>query len=186
MECVLFGRSPFIHQVEVDRINITKIGLNHFGKTYRVDHLFFFDAYFDGYKTPCEVHFPHTFPPQHEGHRVVCRPNDRPILGQLQDGFPVYGHKYYTASLAINWAILAGYTKLYLVGIDHVVTDTSFCHFDGHDVKSELTPESHQRFKKYVYNAKKYINIYQCNPEVAPYWDLPYKDVKDLYVTTQK
>lgn len=182
-ELVIFGRSPFINQVDVPLLleNYTTVGFNQFGKHHKVDHLFFFDDYYYGYK-PTAVYLPKWFSQKH-GIKYVPKPSDRPILSrQMKDNMIVLGHKYFTVSLALNWALLEGFKTIYLVGIDHVETDNQFKHHDGVDLPANLTPKAHKDLKKYVYACAEHADIYQCNPAVAPDWELKYKDIRELYV----
>jgi len=191
---IIFGRSPFIDKVDVHGLieRFDTIGFNFFGQHYPVDYLFFFDRYFDGFLPGCEVFFPHWFNPKHKGNRFSPKLSDLPVLtGDIkehndQPSTPVYGYKYYTPSIALNWAILQGYQKAYLVGIDNVETDTIFKHHDGNDLPANLTPKSHQGFKQYVYNCTPYIKIYQTNPAVKKQWDLPFIGLEALYAKGKK
>jgi hypothetical protein len=87
----------------------------------------------------------------------------------------------FTPSLAINWAILKGYKKAYLVGIDHVESDLEFKHHDGINHPSAMGPASHKSFKQYVYNCARHIKIFQTNPAVAKDWQLPFIEIEALY-----
>lgn len=179
---IIFGRSPFIEQVNVAALlpNYTTFGLNQFGRHHRVDYLFFHDAYYAGYK-PTSVWMPDWFPQQHGSkyHRVK---SDKPLLGQVQkEGALCLGHALFTASLALNFAILKGFKTIYLVGIDHVETDKEFHHHDNDDRPSALTPVAHRVFKQFVYNCADHADIWQCNPAVRADWQLNYKDIRELY-----
>lgn len=181
-ELVVFGRSPFVNLVDIPALleQYTTVGLNHFGRHHKVDHLFFYDQYCQHQKTT--VYIPNWFPAEHAGVRYVPKPLDYPLMSRIsQDGAICLGHKYYTVSLAINWALLEGYKRIYLVGIDHVETDRSFSHHDGIDGHAELTPDTHQALKKFIHNCAAHAEIYQCNPAVKDGWELPYKDVNELY-----
>lgn len=185
-DLVIFGRSPFISQVDVPRLleRYTTLGFNKFGELYPVDYLFFFDDYYPLHKAH-QVFIPSYFAPGLNGERYTAIQQDTPIMnGDFPDKHPsrlFLAHKHYTVSLALNWALLAGFERIYLVGIDHVETDKQFIHHDGYDLPAELTPESHRALKQYVYECAKHAEIYQTNPAVAADWDLPYKDIKELY-----
>jgi hypothetical protein len=182
-ELVIFGRSPFIAQADVPALikRYTTIGFNHFGRQYRPDYLFMFDAYYAGY-IPTVVFTPHHFPQRH-GMKYVPVPSNEPLLNQPHDPRGIrLAHKYFTVSIALNWALTQGFKKIYLVGIDHVETDRQFRHHDGNDLPSTLTPKAHKALKDYVYRCAEHADIYQCNPAVAPDWQLKYKDVKEFYV----
>lgn len=189
-ELIIFGRSPFINQVDVPRLldSFTTVGFNHFGKYHCVDYLFFFDDFYDGFYGPRKGLFiPEWFAENLPGTRYAPKPLDRPLLKQTEgEKILQLAHKHYTASLALDWALLQGFSKIYLIGIDHVETDRAFAHHDGIDGYAELTPQSHRDFKEFVHNCAAHADIYQCNPAVADQWLLPYKDVRDLYVQAEK
>lgn len=184
-ELIVFGRSPFIKDVDVSALieRYPSLGFNGFGQHYPVDYLFFYDGYWN-HHPDTEVFIPHWFDAKHPGTRYAPRPFDRPLTNEIfQEDIICLGHKYFTTSVALNWAILEGFETVYLVGVDHVETDKTFIHHDGSPCESMLTPEAHAAFKQYVYNCLPHINIYQCNPAVADDWNLPYKDLSSLYAS---
>src|SRR5690606_4650366 len=148
---VMFGRSPFLATVDVDRIHPSHktAGFNEFGRLHRVDTLWFYDAFYDGFKPPGKLFIPYWF--NTPGERYAPRRVTRPYTeAGYQDGSLVLGHVNFTPSVALNWAILEGFSSVYLVGIDHVETDTKFIHHDGTPCNSNLTPTAHRQFKDYV------------------------------------
>lgn len=195
---ILFGNSPFLHQVDIERLlpRYATVGFNGFGQHYPVDALFVFDRWFDtGLAKSCfhPVHIPagatcrgRTTAFTHRASPKPFLPNDQKRFAQQKHlrtaSFPILAFKYFTPSIALNWLLLQGcFQRVYLVGIDNVETDTRFQHHDGAVCNSQLTPKAHQAFKQYVYECAKHIEIYQCNPAVADSWKLPFKDVEALY-----
>jgi hypothetical protein len=183
-ELILFGRSPFIDKVDVPRLieKYTTIGLNRFAQHYPVDHVFMFDRYFPHPLTG-SAFFPHWFDyPMQDGQKFHSKASASPILtGEKKNDIPVLGYKYFTCSLALNWALLQGFTEIYLVGIDHVESDVKFVHHDGDVADSKLSIKAHQALKEYFYSATKHANIYQTNPDVRNDWKLPFVDINQLY-----
>lgn len=182
---VIFGRSPFINQVDVPRLieRYSTVGFNQFGQHYETDYLFFFDQYFYSFKGAPQVFIPEWFPAHHAGTRYASKRVNKPILSRQTNkrGNLVLGHKYFTTSLALNWLILQGYKTAYLVGVDHIETDKQFRHHDNQDLPSRLEPFAHQEFKRYVKRCLPYIDIVQTNSAVKNQWELPFLDVKCLY-----
>lgn len=187
MDLVLFGRSPFINRIDVIEIarRYKTVGLNHFGESYGVDYLFYFDRFIENWKGTPELFIPAWFPQYCPGKRYRTQVSDGPIFPAQSDPM-ILGHKYFTASLAINWAILQGFKTIYLVGIDHVETDKAFQHFDNIDHPVNLTAKAHECFKNYVYNGNKYVKIIQTNPAVKDAWDLDFINFEALYGTSAK
>jgi len=181
MDLVLFGRSPLISQVDVVEIasRYKTVGLNYFGQSIAVDYLFYFDLFIEGYKGNPELFIPAWFPAKHPGTRYRTKMSAEPLAYKSDTGL-VLGHKYFTASLAISWAIMQGFNCIYLVGIDHLETGRSFQHFDKIDRPSILSEKAHEGFKNFVYNANKAIPIFQTNPDAKKYWDLPFKHYEEL------
>lgn len=181
---ILFGNSPFINQVDVPALSAMAdtVSMNHFTETHPTDYLFFFDDYFPGHNVKKQLFIPAWFNHELDGTRYNIEASSAPFLDskyRRHDGL-CFGHCYFTPSIAINWAILEQYTDIYLVGIDHVEHHKSFEHFDGRECQSHLTPDTHQAFKQYVYNATQHVSIFQCNPAVKDDWALPFKSVEDL------
>lgn len=191
-EVIIFGRSPFINSVNVDALlaRYKTIGLNSFGQVYPVDYLFAFDVYYPPSSHRAgELFCPHWLL-NGPGTGIVPKAGkplfDKGYQSVVPNGpmFLMLGLAYFTASLAVNWAVLEGFKKIYLVGIDHVETDTGFHHFDNGAEEAGLThftPESHRALKKFVTQCARAAEIYQCNPAVRDDWDLPYKDIAELY-----
>ncbi len=182
--CVLFGRSPFIDQVDVAQLckKRTSVAMNSFGTMHAVNHLFFYDDYFEHLPGP-RIHTPYWF--KRKGDTLFCaRPADRPYTKQVyQDGYAVLAFRYFVTSIALNWAILQGFRDIYLVGIDHKETAGKMPHFDGPPGRF-VSACAHRKFKQYVrrcHNALPYVRIYQCNPAVKEQWALPFKSVEDIY-----
>lgn len=185
-EVVIFGRSPFIGQVDIPNIaeNYTTIGLNYFGHHFHIDYLFFNDVWCGWNCQPKQVLVPSTFDDKYPGQRYKLISATSPVANRVKDadGHLKLAIQGFTVSLALDFAISQGFTKIYLVGIDHVESDELFEHYDDIPIGyCELTPLAHKQLKQYVYNCQQHADIFQCNPAVADQWDLPFKDVNELY-----
>lgn len=183
---IIFGRSPFIDTVDVPKLlaKYPSYGFNQFGKHYRVDCLFMFDRAYRCAFDDTQIIAPYYLRDLPKTSLLVApKPSDKPLLPALsQDGRLVLGFRYFTVSMALNYALLQGFNDIYLVGIDHVETDERFKHFDGDDRPSKLTPDAHRRLKQYVYKCQRPgVKIWQTNPAVRNQWELPFKEISELY-----
>lgn len=184
MEAILFGNSPFINKVDIPALmGRYTIGFNGFGVHHPVDAVFCFDRWFEPGQAGVIWHPNHISPAHRANARAFAyKASPMPLVpARLQDGNPLFGFKYFTPSIALNWAILAGFKRVYLVGVDNIETDTKFQHHDGAGCNSQLTPAAHRDFKKYVYACAAHIDIYQTNPAVRNGWALPFQDIEKLY-----
>ncbi len=184
-EVILFGNSPFINTIDVPAMaGRFTIGFNGFGLHYPVDAVFCFDRWFQPGQASIIWHPAHVAPdPGCANARAYhYKASGVPLVpASLASGKPLFSFKYFTPSIALNWAILAGFKRVYLVGIDHNEDDAKFQHHDGAGCQSELTPASHRGFKKYVAACQRHIEVYQTNPAVKHAWALPFFDVERLY-----
>lgn len=184
---IIFGRSPFINDVNVERLIETydTVGFNLFATHFPVTYSFCFDQYFSPVDSKTisfidarkQLRPPGAIP-------VMPVPGIEPIPIQSYtlDGYIKLSRTNFTPCLALNYAIIKKYTDVYLVGIDHVETDTKFVHHDGIETRygQNIQPILHTQFKTYVYNCTKHINIYQTNPSVKDDWQLPFMDINSL------
>lgn len=181
-QAIVFGRSPFINEVDVPRLlkRYPTIGLNHFGQQYPVDYLFSFDGPILPNKSAG-----HFAPYYYSGAGVTPyspKCSDGPILEyKAENNALCLGFKYFTVSCAINWALLAAFSTIYLIGVDHVESDTTLQNNDGTVSEAIITPDAHRGLKQFIYHCAAHARIYQCNPAVRDGWELPYKDLSELY-----
>lgn len=187
-DLIIFGRSPFINEVDVESLlpNYTTIGFNQFGSHFAVDHIFQHDRWYPGSDKRTLVHLPNYAYCGERADRYVPRSTLKPFIKkQYQDTHLVLGMQYFTVSVAANWALLNGFKdrNIYLIGIDHKV-DGSFERHDGSVHKGNLSADAHVRIKNFIYQCARYANFYQCNPNVANEWNLPYYDVRKLKSTS--
>ena len=181
-QAIILGMSPFINSVDIPRLcrQYTTFGVNRIGYYFDVDYLFFYDWYHEGHR-PSTVVIPNWF--KEDGLKYVPKPCERPIVGATQDGLEVLGFRNFTVTSAFNYALCRGFRDIYLVGVDHVDTDGAFKHFDWGEYidPPHMTPEVHHGVKSFICAGQQYANVYQCNPAVVDDWQLPYKDLNELY-----
>ena len=91
------------------------------------------------------------------------------------------GFCMYTCSSAVNLAYLRGYKNIYLIGIDLKEDNQPFNHWHGVQNVKEVPISCAKRAKEYIYQYKKWVNIYQVNKEVMDIWDVEYCPIERLY-----
>lgn len=184
MEAVVFGRSPFLQNVDIPWLihKYKTVGFNDFCHAYEVDYGFSYDDVVKPKNMAKELFIPHWSSNTH-GTKVVCKPHQKhpQPFKRYEDGNLILSFCLFSPSLALNWLLLHGFKTVYLVGIDHVETDKQFKHFDNIERPTEMSPTAHQKFKSYVYQCAKIMNIYQTNPAVKSGWELPFKPVESIY-----
>lgn len=183
-EVIIFGRSPFIHQVDVPRLlpYYTTLGINRFSQDFETDYCVAFDAPIDPCKAKTRLYperFKTDFPLILNENIMWYSPRTgKPDL----NSFMALEFSGFTVSIALNFALLMlNPSAIYLVGIDHNEQDVSFKHYDGVDTHGELTPDRHRDIKAYISGKSGKVQIYQTNPD-AQGWDLPFKNLEELYV----
>jgi len=92
------------------------------------------------------------------------------------------GFCIYTCSSAINFAYLKGYKNVYLIGVDLAEDNKPFSHWHGVTNTLEVPITSAKQVKEYIYQYKKWINIFQCNESVKDIWEIPYCNINHLYL----
>lgn len=188
---VIFGRSPFINRVDVERLlpYYTTFGINRFSQDFATDYCVAYDAPVVPSKSPAALYnyfFKDTPVAGFDADDPLIEwysPRDSwPIVpGQLGvDRTTVLGFKHFTVSVALNFALLCNPTAIYLVGIDHDENDAAFEHYDGIETDCRLSALQHREIKEYVHRCANRVPIYQTNPN-AQGWTIPYKDVNELY-----
>ena len=187
---IMFGRSPFVPTVDVDRLIslYDTMGFNNFASHYPVTTSWCVDAYVKPMSDRTEVFGRVDRPGQYPEGVTLIQPliYPYPLVPERRDptnNALELGWRKFSPCLGINWAILQGYTDICFVGIDHVPTDTKFKHFDGIDNKhgQNMSELMHTRFREYVENATKHIRIWQTNPAVRQYWNLPFRSIEKVY-----
>lgn len=184
-EVIIFGRSPFIHQVDVPRLlpHYTTIGINRFSQDFATDYCVAFDDPIEPCKAKHKL-YPERFKtdfPSISPQGIIWY---TPRIGRpdLLDSYMALEFSGFTVSVALNYALLMlNPSAIYLVGIDHNEQDAAFKHYDGVDGYGELTPDRHRDIKTYIAGKSGILPIYQTNPD-AQGWNLPFKNLEELYV----
>ena len=91
------------------------------------------------------------------------------------------GFCLYTCSTALNYAYLKGYKNIYFIGIDLKEDNKPFSHWHGVTNTIEVPITCAQQAKEYLYRYKKWVKLYQCNPEIKDEWQVEYCPVDLLY-----
>ena len=166
-ELLIFGRSPFINELNLDKIDYNR-----------------FDV--------CCINYPI---PNINVHYLVSADREvKPILAPKTEWISsntgwslkktdriiqeqgVLSWCIYSSSLAVNFAITRGYKTMYLGGIDLFDDGKPFEHYDGIINKKPARISGTQKEKEYIKElAEKFnVKIYQLNPKAD--W-LEFKDV---------
>jgi hypothetical protein len=160
----------------------TTAACNQFGHDYPVDALFSFDDCVGPDHLANELFLPNWVTKDYGTKIIIKSAQKQPYpTCTKKNGQPVYAFQLFTTSLALQWALWQKPSAIYLVGVDHVETDTTFKHYYGQDGQSKLTPTAHQLFKKYAQSCGRIIPVYQTNKAVASQWPVPYKPLDSLY-----
>lgn len=179
---LVFGRSPFINQVDIQRLKHHKTaGINHISVVHNMTYGFYYDAEIPkpaGCKT--KLIAPVWF--NNADIKVQPVPSSIPVLSKInRDGGQVVGFELFTVTLAVNWLILQGFKNIYLIGIDHIEQAGPMQEYTGDYTAADITIEAHQRCKRFLERCQSGAKIYQCNPAVKDSWNLPYQDLEGLY-----
>lgn len=91
------------------------------------------------------------------------------------------GFCLYTCSTALNYAYLKGYKKIYFVGVDLAEDNKPFTHWHGVTNNLGVPITCAKQAKEYLYRYKKWVEIYQTNPNIKDEWDCEYYPIERLY-----
>ena len=91
------------------------------------------------------------------------------------------GFCMYTCSSAVNFAYLKGYKNIYFIGVDLEENNQPFTHWHGVKNLVPVPDRCAKKCKEYMYQYKKWLNLYQCNPDVKDQWDCEYYPIEKLY-----
>lgn len=91
------------------------------------------------------------------------------------------GFCLYTCSSAVNFAYLKGYKNVYFIGVDLEENNKPFTHWHGVTNLVAVPDGCAKKCKEYMYQYKKWLNLYQCNPNVAKDWNCEYYPIEKLY-----
>lgn len=91
------------------------------------------------------------------------------------------GFCLYTCSTALNYAYLKGYKNVYFIGVDLEENNQPFTHWHGVTNIMPVPDTCARQCKEYMYQYKKWLNLYQVNPKVKDQWQCDYYPVDLLY-----
>lgn len=165
-EALVIGRSPFVNEVEWDKIDFDRflvICVNYPVPDIPVDIVVAKDDVVNPVLAPATK-----FISPNTGYNFCNNPTMPKDIGFLN----------YTSTSAVWLANKMG-LKSYLIGVDHREDDKPFYHYDGIQNHNIATIKSQKEVKNYISQ----YDVYQTNPTVKDEWDLPYIDIKSLYVS---
>jgi hypothetical protein len=167
-ELIIFGRSPFINRLNLDKLDYTRFDTccinGNIPQLKRVDYLVSADEFCKPYIRP-ETEWIS----KNNGWNIV---KSEQTIQQIQR----LSWKHLSSDLAVNFAIMRGYKTIYLAGVDLVEDVNPQFHYNGSLYKHRYMNETHRSEKEYIKRlGKDYdVNIYQLNPKCD--W-LEYKDI---------
>ena len=165
-ELIIFGRSPFINELDLSKINYAKYDvccINYPIPNIKVHYVVSADCWVKPVLAPKTewVSFNTGWEFVKDKENIVRE--DKKL-----------SWAYYTSSLAVNFAILRGYKVIYLAGVDLFEDNKPFTHYDGIINKKNTKIDAIITEKEYIKRLAKSIEIYQVNPNCK--W-LKYKDI---------
>ena len=188
---IIFGGSPFVNTVDLERIDINRfdiMAINRPPLNIPVHYLIAHDVDFRACYTQDEVQ--HTLD---KGlNPVFIAPKTEFIhettgwrwkLDYVSHNLDekCLGFCLYTCSTALNYAYLKGYKNIYFVGVDLKEDNKPFTHWHGVTNILEVPITCAKQAKEYLYRYKKWVEIYQCNPAISNEWECEYCPIEKLY-----
>lgn len=172
-EIIILGRSPFINEIDVNKIDYDKYDvccINSVVPGTKPKYLVSVD--FD------------YFPKVPEGCEWVSRCNNWQI--ERTKAFITEEKKiswgYYSSSAAVNLALLRGYRTIYLAGIDLIEDNKPFSHYFG-KVNKKIANTDYLRYEKdYIKTLCQIFDahIYNLNPQCN------WLETKDIGILQEK
>lgn len=188
---IIFGGSPFIQKVNLKNIDLNRfdtLAINRPPLNIPIHYVVAYDDDFRACRTQEEVQKtlseflnPVFLAPKTEFIHKTTGWNFKKDYINTNKKEKTLGFCLYTCSSAVNFAYLKGYKNVYLIGIDLTEDNKPFTHWHGVTNIKEVPITCARQAKEYIYKYKKWLNIYQCNPEVAPIWQIPYCPIDQLY-----
>ena len=184
---IIIGGSPFVNTVDLPRINTDKfdiIAINRPILDVPVKYLIAHDSDFRQCHNQTEV-------------KTIIEQGLNPVFTAPKTEFihettgwkwkfniishedKLLGFCLYTCSSAVNFAYLKGYKNVYFIGVDLEENNQPFNHWHGVTNLVPVPDRCARQCKEYMYQYKKWLNLYQCNPNVK--WDCEYYPVEKLY-----
>lgn len=159
-EIIIFGRSPFINKLHLDKIDYNRFDICCINKIIpelkKVNYLVSADEWVK--------------PEIPDGCEWISVNNGWDIIktnGATIQQEGKLSWKHYSSDLAVNFAIMRGYKHIYLAGIDLIEDDKPFEHYDG-VVNVKIESAGGCKDEKFLIRSlgNKYgVMLYQLNPE---------------------
>ena len=188
---IIFGGSPFVNTIDLKRIDINRfdtLAINRPPLNIPIHYLIAHDCGFRACHTQDEVQNilqqglnPVFIAPKTEFIHETTGWKWQFDYINTDTNKKLLGFALYTCSSAVNFAYLKGYKNVYFVGVDLAENNMPFTHWHG---VTNIVPVSDRcaiQTKEYLYKYKKFLNMYQCNPNVANEWQIPYCPIDRLY-----
>lgn len=188
---IIFGGSKFINTIDIQRIDLNRfdiLAINRPPLNIPVHYLVAHDADFRQCHTQQEVQEilqqglnPVFIAPKTEFiHETTgWKWEHNTINHSLKN--KCLGFYLYTCSSALNFAYLKGYKNIYFIGVDLKEDNKPFEHWHGVTNIIEVPISCAKQAKEYLYQYKKWVKLYQVNPEVKNEWDCEYCPIEKLY-----
>ena len=186
---LIMGGSPFLNTIDLPRIDIDRFDILCINRPIHNLPVHYLVAYDDDFRA-CHTQEEVQNILKHHLNPVFLAPKTEFIhkstgwqfkRDYISNEDKVLGFCLYTCSSAVNFAYLRGYKNVYLIGIDLKEDNKPFSHWHGVVNKKEVPVKCAKMAKEYIYQYKKLLNIYQCNPSVMLEWQIPYCPVDRLY-----
>ena len=186
---IIFGGSPFVATIDKSRIDLDRFDILCINRPIHNLPVHYLVAYDDGF-TACHTQ---------EEVKIALANNLNPVFLAPKTEFihkssgwtfkkdyishedKTLGFCMYTCSSAVNFAYLRGYKNVYFIGVDLKEDNKPFSHWHGVTNIKPVDISSTRQCKNYMYQYKKWLNMYQVNKEVMNVWDIPYCEVERLY-----
>ena len=191
---IIVGGSPFVNEVDFKKIDFDKydiLCINRPILNAPVKYLCCHDTDFRACHTQQEVQDtlrkglnPVFIAPKTEFIHETTGWNWKFDMINTDKNTKLLGFCLYSCTSAVNFAYLKDYKNVYLVGIDLKEDNKPFTHWHGVVNTLNVATTSAKKTKEYIYQFKKWLNIYQTNSEVKDIWDVKYCPIKKLYKNT--
>ena len=188
-DLIIFGGSNFIHEVDLKRIDIDRFDILCINRPVHNIPCHYLVCYDDDFRC-CHSQEEVKQIKQQGLNPVFLAPKTQFIhkssgwtfkKDYISHEDKTLGFCMYTCSSAVNFAYLRGYKNIYFIGVDLKEDNKPFTHWHGVVNKKPVDISSTRQCKNYMYQYKKWLNMYQCNPEVSMVWDIPYCPIDRLY-----
>lgn len=164
-ELIIFGRSPFINKLKLKNIDYSKFDvlcINYPIPDIKVHYVVSADDWVKPILAPkTEWVSINTGWEFKKGEKIIRENN-------------ILSWRFYSSSLAVNFAILRGYKTIYLAGVDLFDDEKPFSHYDGITNNKPAAIEATSGEREYIKQLAKDVNLYQLNPQAD--W-LEFRDI---------